>query len=133
RPAMVHRTSRNPTMRNERWERIKTIYHRAAELSSTDQPLFLVSACGDDDELRREVEFLLAAKQKSLGFMETAVGKAAAEVLEASEQVCSQLTAGTRLGPYEILDSIGAGGMGEVYRGRDTRLHRTVAIKVLSA
>jgi serine/threonine protein kinase len=41
------------------------------------------------------------------------------------------LTAGTRLGPYEILVLIGAGGMGEVYRGRDARLGRDIAIKVL--
>ena len=41
------------------------------------------------------------------------------------------LSAGTRLGPYEVLRAIGAGGMGEVYQGTDTRLHRTVAIKVL--
>jgi serine/threonine protein kinase len=41
------------------------------------------------------------------------------------------LKAGTRLGPYEIQSAIGAGGMGEVYRARDTRLDRTVAIKVL--
>ena len=41
------------------------------------------------------------------------------------------LTAGTRLGPYEIRDQIGAGGVGEVYRATDTRLDRTVAIKVL--
>src|SRR5215831_4855796 len=43
------------------------------------------------------------------------------------------LSAGSRLGPYEVLSPIGAGGMGEVYKGRDTRLERTVAIKVLPA
>ena len=42
------------------------------------------------------------------------------------------LSAGTRLGPYEVLAAIGAGGMGEVYRARDTKLNREVAIKVLS-
>jgi serine/threonine protein kinase len=43
------------------------------------------------------------------------------------------LSAGTRLGPYEILSPLGAGGVGEVYRGRDKKLGRDVAIKVLPA
>jgi eukaryotic-like serine/threonine-protein kinase len=43
------------------------------------------------------------------------------------------LSAGTRLGPYEIIGLVGAGGMGEVYKARDTRLDRTIAIKVLPA
>src|SRR5947209_8138995 len=44
-----------------------------------------------------------------------------------------QLQGGTRLGPYEIIAPLGAGGMGEVYRARDTRLDRTVAIKIVSS
>ena len=43
------------------------------------------------------------------------------------------LSIGSRLGPYEVLAALGAGGMGEVYRGRDTELHRDVALKVVPA
>jgi len=119
-------------MKNDRLEKIKSIYYRAAQLSSAESAQFLASACGGDDELRREVESLLLSKQKSLGFIDKAVGEAAALVLQEPAQVGMSLSAGTRLGPYEIVAPIGAGGMGEVYRGHDTRLQRTVAIKVLS-
>ena len=119
-------------MKNDRLEKIKSIYYRAAQLSSAESAQFLASACGGDDELRREVESLLLSKQQSLGFIDKAVGEAAALVLQEPAQVGMSLSAGTRLGPYEIVAPIGAGGMGEVYRGHDTRLQRTVAIKVLS-
>jgi serine/threonine protein kinase/WD40 repeat protein len=110
----------------ERWQKIQALYHRARTLSSSDRPAFLAEVCANDAELRREVEEVLAADGRAGNFVETTVLGSAAEVL-------MPLSAGTRLGLYEILASIGAGGMGEVYRARDTRLHRTVAIKVLSA
>jgi serine/threonine protein kinase len=79
---------------------------------------FLDGACAGDAGLRQEVEALLA---RAAGFMEAPAWAAPS----------TPLTAGTRLGPYEIQSAIGAGGMGEVYKARDTRLDRTVAIKVL--
>jgi eukaryotic-like serine/threonine-protein kinase len=65
---------------NERWEKIQTIYHRAAQFSSAELERFLADACSGDFELRREVESLLASKGKSLAFVEKAVGEAAAEI-----------------------------------------------------
>ena len=53
--------------------------------------------------------------------------------LSGSGTEVTTLSEGTRLGPYEITEPLGAGGMGEVYKGRDTRLQRAVAVKVISA
>ena len=82
---------------------------------------FLENACGGDEGLRREVEALLAEQASEDGFLEAPVW----------QHSPAKLVAGQRLGPYEILSAIGAGGMGEVYKARDTRLDRLVAIKVL--
>ena len=83
---------------------------------------FIASACGDDDALRRQVEELLASHEQAKSFLETpaVLGDVVPRNLE-----------GQQLGPYHLESRIGAGGMGEVYRGRDTRLNRIVAIKVL--
>jgi serine/threonine-protein kinase len=82
---------------------------------------FLDEACAGDPDLRRAAEALLAEQSATAGFLATL----------AWTPERPRLAAGTRLGPYEIQSFIGAGGMGEVYKGRDTRLGRTAAIKVL--
>ena len=89
----------------------------------------MAAACGHDDALRREVEALLAHAQTAEGFLEAPIGEVAAHVL-ADERAASLV--GRQIGSYEILSLLGAGGMGEVYRARDTKLGRDVAIKVVA-
>ena len=95
---------------------------------------FLEEACRDDPELRTEVESLLSSLgAASSGFLESPAIEGVPALSPTERAGSRSVGKGTRLGPYEILSPLGAGGMGEVYRARDERLGREVAIKVLSA
>jgi serine/threonine protein kinase len=89
-------------------------------------------SCAGDESLRREVESLLAHHKNARDFIETpAFESSETDKSEVRDQAPVALQPGMRLGEYEIVKLIGSGGMGEVYRARDTRLGRDVAIKVL--
>src|SRR5580704_12405630 len=121
-------------MESERWEQVAGLHRAALEREEGQRADFLRGACGGDKGLLQEVESLLASEKEGKSFMELPAKEAAARVValeEARQPV--PLSTGTRLGPYEILAPIGAGGMGEVYRARDPRIGREVAIKVLPA
>jgi serine/threonine protein kinase/tetratricopeptide (TPR) repeat protein len=107
-------------MTPERWQQVKGLLQEALELAPAQRQAFLDRACSNDDSLRREVESLLSSDDK-----------ARSTFLQSAPNVRLALTKGTRLGDFEILSLLGAGGMGEVYRARDHRLDRDVAIKVL--
>ena len=122
-----------------RWSQVKQVFQAALAQPPEQRRSFVRDQCGEDDAVLHEVEVLLAAHERAGNFVER---PAIEGVVSSStfggligdvEPVERVLEPGLRLGPYEVMDAIGRGGMGEVYRARDTRLGRTVAIKVLPA
>jgi eukaryotic-like serine/threonine-protein kinase len=115
-------------IKSDRWQKIEDLYHAALKLATSERAAFLQQACSGDEELCHEIESLLASDQQAKSFLESPVLEVAAEAMVAQGPPS---LVGRLLGPYQILSVLGAGGMGEVYKARDTRLNRTVAIKIL--
>ena len=115
-------------MTSERWQRIEELYHSAREREGNQRAAFLKEACAGDDALRREVESLLAQERGVEGFLEAPALDAAAKLLVEDR---GQSWVGRQIGSYQVISFLDAGGMGEVYRARDTKLGRDVALKVL--
>jgi len=113
--------------RPDRWNTVEGLYHAALARSVDERAMFLAEACAGDEELRGQVESLLAQDASADAVLTGGAVVAAAGLASDGGSVLT----GRRLGAYQILAPIGAGGMGEVYRARDTRLGRDVAIKIL--
>ena len=108
-----------------RWRQIESLYHSACEQAPEDRCSYLDRVCASDDALRREVESLIESDEPAQAFLESDHPGGSGETAEPS------VPPGEQIGPYLVLEFLRAGGMGEVYKARDIRLDRTVAIKFL--
>ncbi len=109
----------------EQWVRVREVFDRVADSDPSEQAVLLSRLCGEDLELRREVESLFDAASRAEVFLETPLGLAAPGSADSGPPPPE------RIGPYRVLAEIGSGGMGTVYRAVREDFPKTVALKVV--
>src|SRR5271169_3917202 len=135
----------NAAMDAERWQTVEGLYHATLECEESQRVAFLARACGDDEALRREVESLISYGNRTSGFIEASALEIVAPALAdeedpghdpASDESCLiAKMIGKRISQYRVVEHLGSGGMGEVYRAvrADDQFEKQVAIKLVHA
>lgn len=117
-------------MNSERWHKVKNLLDEVLQREPFERTAYLKEVCNGDEALRTDVETFLNLHDDSSDFMGKPAVAQLAETIVGSKE---KLKTGRQVNHYEIINLIGAGGMGEVYLAQDIKLHRRVALKLLSS
>ena len=119
-------------MSPEKWREMSKIFNAAVEMNSAERLEYLNRACGSDQEFRGEIEKLLDAADDDERDSFIDSSKAGVASPGAAIAAAPRFAQGEKIGAFQIVKILGAGGMGEVFLARDLRLNRQVALKFLS-